>query len=462
MSNNPAYVNLSLGSGGDGTIGNPYGTWELAMAGEARSLTGLGEVIIYIQGTQVSTAASSPLFTAAAGWSNPSSSNYLHLKAWPGHEGDGTFANTPGWQGDVNGDGATLGAQLRYLRMTGLKVHNTSNNGNEAGCLFADTDPGGHVITNCLFKAPTQSIAPGILGTFVNCLFVSTLTNGNGTNYNGTGWSNKFINCSFIQLASGGMASRNANDTDCTFINCVSYGGWTGEYGGLSQNSGNAYSNSKNDAGQLTAPSKLATGYVQLVSNPFDGGLVEPYRPTNGGALHAGSSTGTPTPPTTDALGATRGATPYIGWLEASSASVISASGIVTEQAFGTAKTQHGVVATGVATALIFGTSKLATAVALSGIAGIEAFGGPTVSAVTSTLTDTLKDETGAAVLSTQIDYSLSTTWNGNEVTSGSVTSNGSGVYAITIGTAAGAVRYMRYKAHSGDTHHGLKKLTSV
>lgn len=161
--------------------------------------------------------------------------------------------------------------------------------------------------------------------------------------------------------------------------------------------------------------------------------------------------------------GARSTSTPSIGaWETPLTYTPVNPSGIATTEAFGTAKTQLGIAATGIATALAFGSAFIGRVLSPSGIASAQAFGSVTVVAVTSTLTDALRDENGALVLSTQFDYSLSLTWNGAEVQNGNVTSNGSGVYSITITTGAGAVRYMRYKKTGADTHHGLKKLTSV
>lgn len=123
-------------------------------------------------------------------------------------------------------------------------------------------------------------------------------------------------------------------------------------------------------------------------------------------------------------------------------ARVVSPAGIVSAQAFGTASVGKNISPTGIASAEAFGTAVLAS--------------------IASNLTDTLRDENGAVVASTTVAYSLSTTWNGNEVQTGTFASNGSGVYSFTIPNLAGTVRYMRYKLNSADTHHGLRKMTSV
>lgn len=142
----------------------------------------------------------------------------------------------------------------------------------------------------------------------------------------------------------------------------------------------------------------------------------------------------------------------------------ITPSGLASAEAFGSAtvKANWNVVASGIATAETFGAATVGKFVAASGVASAEAFGTAVVALASSALTDTMKNEAGALVASQSFDYSLSLTWNGAEVASGTTSTDGSGVYSIAIPYLAGAVRYMRYKDHAGDVKHGLKKLTSV
>lgn len=307
----PYYIDSAAAGGGNGTSGTPYNTWASFLTGQQRDLTatgGEGEVIVYIKGN-LAPASSSGM---GMGTFTTGATGYLHIQPWPGFEGTGTFASTPGFvEGGILGQSNWLFQLGTNCKMTRVKV--ASFTGAQHG--FAFKCGNNCIMDGVLVQGSEDVFIHGNGCKMRNCLVYTT--NGtsaflpNGTFYSGV----EFYNNTIIQGTSGGNAIINSNSgTNTLCKNNVCYGSFGTEF---STGTGTWSASCANNAGQIATasqPAAIQTGYVQLSGSPFVNFAGGNYAPASGGQLiNAGTATGAPT---TDASGVTRGAPPEIGYLE--------------------------------------------------------------------------------------------------------------------------------------------------
>lgn len=310
MALGPYYIDGSIGgTGGAGSSGDPYRSWSDFLTGAAQSLSGHGEVIVYMKNRCTVGNTGSNNFNCS-GWTNQSDSDYLHFKPWPGFEGDGTISGTPGWTEAADSYQYCFDV-LEKSHITRLSVENTSTSTLGAGAIRPS---GGKIVLDgVIAKAEDVAFAYGVGSVLTNCIGIVTSSGATAFDANESYGSYTLTNCTAINTSSGGTAydtSGLGNTT--TAINCVAYGSFTTEW----SSGGTWHTDSGYNSGQIASgsqPTAIQDNYSQLSSSPFDA-LSEPYSPASGGALDGtGTATGAPS---TDGLGATRPSPPSRGWLE--------------------------------------------------------------------------------------------------------------------------------------------------
>lgn len=324
------YGDGSLGSGGDGSSGNPFGKWS-DIVNAVGDCAGQGVTTIYIKGTFTVGNHVSHLrfnFTSGdggAGAFGTDVSNYIVLLPWPGFEGNGLFGSAPGFAVTAANGTTVFTLDLPYSQMLGIDVYATGSDANarhgvslnSVFCKFsgyircnsiaASFGADDCVLFNTIAKVTRSDAAASRIPTGIDRI--------------------KLYNFTCVSTGSSTAAAHSVAGAtgDGICQNCAVYG-FTGleweETGGTP----GTWNGSTNCAGQIAVGSQnahLTTNYVQLTADPFVNLAGGNYFPAASGQL---DGVGTTTYTATDLVGATWGSPAAIGGLEvALSVAVLSA-----------------------------------------------------------------------------------------------------------------------------------------
>lgn len=324
------YGDGSLGSGGDGSIGNPFGKWS-DIVNAVGDCAGQGVTTIYIKGTFTVGNHTSHLrfnFTSGdggAGAFGTDVSNYIVLLPWPGFEGNGQFGSAPGFAATAATGTTLFTLDLPYSQMLGIDVYATGSDATARnGVLFNSVF--------CKFSGYIRCNSIAVSFGADDCVLFNTIAKVTRSDAAASRIPTsidriKIYNFTCVSTGASTAAAHSVAGAtgDGICQNCAVYG-FTGleweETGGTP----GTWNGSTNCAGQIAVGSQnahLTTNYVQLTADPFVNLAGDNYFPAASGQL---DGVGTTTYTATDLVGATWGSPAAIGGLEvALSVAVLSA-----------------------------------------------------------------------------------------------------------------------------------------